>query len=210
MGKSTLINSLLGRKKLVRTGSGPAHSGPEFFSDQPALELRGSAGLRLCRGVQGPRGQLGAVWCWTTWPTASPWPWWCSFRIAGGCRVREELFLWEFLREHGRRVIPVLTKADKLKRGERDRQLKLFTAPSRPSGSTPARHLVFGPPPGGPGPSLGPAAGLPGGGLTVKAGRSRAYNTNESKDYFSVILRVAKNLIFKAAEIRNEAGFRSG
>ena len=39
----------------------------------------------------------------------------------------EELFLWEFLREQGRRVIPVLTKADKLKRGERSRQLHLFT-----------------------------------------------------------------------------------
>ena len=40
---------------------------------------------------------------------------------------REELFLWEFLTARGRRVIPVLTKADKLKQGERTRQLKPVT-----------------------------------------------------------------------------------
>jgi GTP-binding protein len=62
-----------------------------------------------------------------------------SRRVPGS----EELFLWEFLREHGRRVIPVLTKADKLKRGERDRQLKLFAAALTPFGVDPADVIWF-------------------------------------------------------------------
>jgi GTP-binding protein EngB required for normal cell division len=36
----------------------------------------------------------------------------------------EELFLWEYLKEIQQAVIPVLTKADKLKQGERSRQAK--------------------------------------------------------------------------------------
>jgi hypothetical protein len=40
--------------------------------------------------------------------------------------------------------------------------------------------------------------------------RNQGANTDEkSKDYFFVILSVAKNLSFKAAEIRNEAALRS-
>jgi hypothetical protein len=40
--------------------------------------------------------------------------------------------------------------------------------------------------------------------------RRQTLHTNEqSKDYFFVILSVAKNLSFKAAEIRNEAALRS-
>jgi GTP-binding protein len=55
----------------------------------------------------------------------------------------EELFLWEFLREHGLRVIPVLTKADKLKRGERSRQLKLFAEALAPFGVDPGDVIWF-------------------------------------------------------------------
>jgi GTP-binding protein len=55
----------------------------------------------------------------------------------------EELFLWEFLRERGRRVIPVLTKADKLKRGERARQLKLFTEALAAFGVDPGDVIWF-------------------------------------------------------------------
>ncbi|MDP1761961.1 MAG: hypothetical protein Q8L43_07030 [Deltaproteobacteria bacterium] len=62
-----------------------------------------------------------------------------SRRVPGS----EELFLWEFLREHGRRVIPVLTKADKLKRGERSRQLKLFTDALAPLGVDPGGVIWF-------------------------------------------------------------------
>ena len=55
----------------------------------------------------------------------------------------EELFLWEFLRERGLRVIPVMTKADKLKRGERNRQLKLFTGALAPLGVDPGGVIWF-------------------------------------------------------------------
>ena len=55
----------------------------------------------------------------------------------------EELFLWEFFREQGRRVIPVLTKADKLKRGERSRQLKLFAEALTPFGVDPGEVIWF-------------------------------------------------------------------
>ena len=40
----------------------------------------------------------------------------------------EELFLWENFQRQGTPVIPVLTKADKLKQGERARQLKNIVA----------------------------------------------------------------------------------
>jgi GTP-binding protein len=53
------------------------------------------------------------------------------------------LFLWEFLREQGRRVIPVLTKADKLKRGERARQLKLFVEALAPYDVDPGEVIWF-------------------------------------------------------------------
>jgi len=44
----------------------------------------------------------------------------------------EELFLWELFRSRGIPVIPVLTKADKLKQGERARQLKSIAAALAP------------------------------------------------------------------------------
>ena len=53
------------------------------------------------------------------------------------------MFLWEYLREQGRRVIPVLTKADKLKRGERARQLKLFAEALAPLGVDPGEVIWF-------------------------------------------------------------------
>jgi GTP-binding protein len=55
----------------------------------------------------------------------------------------EELFLWEFLRDRGRRVIPVLTKADKLKQGERSRQLRHFTRALAAVGVNPGEVIWF-------------------------------------------------------------------
>jgi GTP-binding protein len=55
----------------------------------------------------------------------------------------EELFLWEFLMEQGRRVIPVLTKADKLKQGERSRQLHRFTEALAACGVDPGDVIWF-------------------------------------------------------------------
>ena len=61
VGKSTLINTLLGRRKLVRTSARPGCTRAlNFFLINQSLEFRGSAGIRLCRGVPGPQGELGA------------------------------------------------------------------------------------------------------------------------------------------------------
>ena len=170
VGKSSLINSLLGRKKLVRTSSRPGCTRalnfflinqrwnfvdlPGFGYAAVAKDLKASWGP-LVLSYLAQRESLAAV-----------------VFLQDGRRVpaSEELFLWEFLREQGRRVIPVLTKADKLKRGERSRQLKLFAEALTPPGGRPRRgHLVFGPDPGRPRPALGPAAGLSGrAGITVR------------------------------------------
>jgi GTP-binding protein len=126
VGKSTLINTLLGRKKLVRTSSKPGCTRALnfflinrrwYFVDLPGFgyaavskELKAGWG-RLVLDYLGRRETLAAVVCLQD-GRRRPGP--------------EEVFLWEFLREHGRRVIPVLTKADKLKQGERRRQLQHF------------------------------------------------------------------------------------
>ncbi|MGO9175817.1 MAG: hypothetical protein ACLQED_06705, partial [Desulfobaccales bacterium] len=55
----------------------------------------------------------------------------------------EELFLWEYLRDRKRLVIPVLTKADKLKQGERRRQLQHLAENLAPLGVAPAEFIWF-------------------------------------------------------------------
>jgi GTP-binding protein len=134
VGKSTLINTMLGRRKLVRTSSRPGCTRALnfflinrrwYFVDLPGFgyaavsqDLKANWG-RLVLDYLGQRQSLAAV----------------VFLQDGRRRPGpEELFLWQFLLEHGRRVIPVLTKADKLKRGERERQLKLAAAPLAPFG----------------------------------------------------------------------------
>ncbi|MCK9377802.1 MAG: ribosome biogenesis GTP-binding protein YihA/YsxC [Syntrophobacterales bacterium] len=127
VGKSSLINTLLSRKKLVRTSSKPGCTRALnfflinqhwYFVDLPGFgyaavsrELQASWG-RLALDYLGERPNLAAV-----------------VFLQDGRRqpAAEELFLWEFLQAQGRRVIPVLTKADKLKPAERRRQMQLFT-----------------------------------------------------------------------------------
>jgi GTP-binding protein len=127
VGKSTLINTLLGCKKLVRTSSRPGCTRALnfflinqrwYFVDLPGFgyaavskDLKAAWG-RLVLDYLGQRESLAAV-VFLQDGRRQPGP--------------EELFLWEFLLARGRRVIPVLTKADKLKQGERGRQLK-YTA----------------------------------------------------------------------------------
>ncbi len=143
VGKSTLINSLLGRKKLVRTSSRPGCTRALnfflinqrwYFVDLPGFgyaavskELKAGWG-RLVLDYLGQRQSLAAV----------------VFLQDGRRRpAPEELFLWEFLQEQGRRVIPVLTKADKLKRGERSRQLYHFTEALTPFDVNPSDVIWF-------------------------------------------------------------------
>ena len=143
VGKSSLINVLLGRKKLVRTSSHPGCTralnfflvnGRCYFVDLPGFgyaavskELKAQWGQMILDYLAG-RPTLAAV----------------VFLQDGRRRVGpEELFLWKFLLEQGRRVIPVLTKADKLKRGERSRQLKQIGEVVAPLGVAPENFIWF-------------------------------------------------------------------
>jgi GTP-binding protein len=143
VGKSTLINTLLGRKKLVRTSSKPGCTRALnfflinrrwYFVDLPGFgyaavskELKAGWG-RLVLDYLGRRETLAAV-VYLQDGRRRPGP--------------EEVFLWEFLREHGRRVIPVLTKADKLKQGERRRQLQHFAGALMAFGVDPGDVIWF-------------------------------------------------------------------
>jgi len=143
VGKSTLINTLLGRRKLVRTSSHPGCTRALnfflinqrwYFVDLPGFgyaavpkELKAGWG-RLVLDYLSQRESLAAV-----------------VFLQDGRRqpADEELFLWEFLLEQGRRVIPVLTKADKLKQGERSRQLQRAAGALAPFGVTPSDFIWF-------------------------------------------------------------------
>jgi GTP-binding protein len=126
VGKSSLINSLLGRKKLVRTSSRPGCTRAlNFFLINQRwnfVDLPGFGYAAVSKDLKASWGPLVLEYLSQRQSLAA------VVFLQDGRRLpaSEELFLWEFLREQGRRVIPVLTKADKLKRGERSRQLKLF------------------------------------------------------------------------------------
>lgn len=143
VGKSSLINTLLGRKNLVRTSSRPGCTRALnfflinrswYFVDLPGFgyaavskELKAHWG-RLVLDYLGSRERLAGV-VFLQDSRRRPGP--------------EELFLWEYLRDRGRRVIPVLTKVDKLKLGERHRQLKHLTAALAPLGVAPQDIIWF-------------------------------------------------------------------
>lgn len=132
VGKSSLINALLARRRLVRTSSRPgctralnffAINGKWYFVDLP-----GYGYAQVSRQAQAFWGEvilhylehrpiLKAV-VFLQDPRRLP--------------EEEELYLWERLRSWGRPVIPVLTKADKLKPGERARRLKEILAALNP------------------------------------------------------------------------------
>ncbi len=143
VGKSSLINTILGRKKLVRTSSHPGCTralnfflvnGRWFFVDLPGFgyaavskELKAQWGQMILDYLES-RPNLAAV----------------VFLQDGRRRPGpEELFLWQFLRERGRAVIPVLTKADKLKQGERSRQLKHLAEAVSPLGVAAGEIIWF-------------------------------------------------------------------
>ena len=123
VGKSSLLNTLLARRRLVRTSSRPGCTrGLNFylvndawhFVDLPGFgyaavshDLQAAWG-RLIMTYLEERQQLRAV-VFLQDPRRLPGP--------------EELFLYERLQAWGRTVIPVLTKADKLKARDRARQL---------------------------------------------------------------------------------------
>ena len=143
VGKSSLINTLLGRRKLVRVSSTPGCTralnfflinGRWYFVDLPGYgyavvsrQLKTAWG-KVALEYLGGRETLAAV-----------------VLLQDGRRQpgEEELFLWDFLRSRGRTIIPVLTKADKLKQGERTRQLRNITGTLSSRGGAAEDFLWF-------------------------------------------------------------------
>jgi GTP-binding protein len=143
VGKSTLINTLLGRKKLVRTSARPGCTRAlNFFLINQCwnfVDLPGFGYAAVSRDLKASWGPLVLDYLAHREPLAA------VVFLQDGRRVpaSEEQFLWEFLMEQGLRVIPVLTKADKLKQGERSRQVGLFAEALAPMGIDPGEVIWF-------------------------------------------------------------------
>ncbi len=143
VGKSSLINALLGRRKLVRVSSTPGCTRALnfflinkawYFVDLPGFgyaavskDLRARWGPLIMDYLESRRTLAAVVW------------------LQDGRRQpgAEELFLWQAFTGWGRAVIPVLTKADKVKRGERARRQQAIAAALAPSGLVPGELLWF-------------------------------------------------------------------
>ncbi len=143
VGKSSLINCLLGRRNLVRTSSRPGCTRAlNFFLINNCwyfVDLPGFGYAAVSKSLKAEWGRLVMAYLSTRENLAA------VVFLQDGRRVPgpEELFLWEFFREQGIPVIPVLTKADKLKQGERAKQLKNIAAALAPLGVKGEEFLWF-------------------------------------------------------------------
>jgi GTP-binding protein len=128
VGKSSLINTLLARKRLVRTSSRPGCTRSlNFFlinGKWHFVDLPGYGYAQVSRETKARWGDLILDYLETR-PTMKALVFLQDPRRTPG---PEELFLWEKLRSWTRTVIPVLTKADKVKKAERAKRLKDITA----------------------------------------------------------------------------------
>ena len=143
VGKSSLINTLLARKRLVRTSSRPGCTRalnfflinakwlfvdlPGYGYAQVSRETKARWG-DLILGYLERRATLKAL-VFLQDPRRTPGP--------------EELFLWEKLRLWNRPVIPVLTKSDKVKKAERQRRLRDIAAVLEPFEVAPGDFIWF-------------------------------------------------------------------
>jgi len=143
VGKSSLINTLLARKRLVRTSSKPGCTralnfflinGQWYFVDLP-----GYGYAQVSRETQARWGDLIMAYLETRPNLAGVVFLQDPRRLPGP----EELFLWESLTAAGRTVIPVLTKADKVKKAERTRRLKDIAGVLAASHITPPPMIWF-------------------------------------------------------------------
>jgi GTP-binding protein len=128
VGKSSLINALLGRKKLVRTSSKPGCTRAlNFFLINDRwyfVDLPGFGYAAVAKSLKAEWGALAMDYLTHRQNLAAVVLLQDSRRVPGP----EELFLWELFQSQNTPVIPVLTKADKLKQGERAKQLKKIAA----------------------------------------------------------------------------------
>lgn len=143
VGKSSLINALLGRRKLVRTSSKPGCTRAlNFFLINDRwyfVDLPGFGYAAVSKSLKEEWGRLVMDYLYTRENLAAVVFLQDGRRLPGA----EELFLWEHFRAQGTPVIPVLTKADKLKQGERARQLKDIAGTLAPMGVKGEEFLWF-------------------------------------------------------------------
>jgi GTP-binding protein len=129
VGKSSLINSLLQRKKLVHTSRTPGQTQMiNFFIINQAFYLVDLPGYGFARAPMDVRARWG--------PMVETY---LTRRASLSCLVHildirhpptsDDLRLWEWLRERGIAAIPVLTKADKISRGAWERRKKEVAMP---------------------------------------------------------------------------------
>ncbi|MDI6854558.1 MAG: ribosome biogenesis GTP-binding protein YihA/YsxC [Deltaproteobacteria bacterium] len=128
VGKSSLINALLGRRKLVRVSAKPGCTrGLNFYLINQRwhfVDLPGFGYARVSREMQAGWGRLLMDYLEQRENLRG-----VVFLQDGRRRPgEEELFLWKVLTAKGRAVIPVLTKADKLKMGERAQAVRRLAA----------------------------------------------------------------------------------
>ena len=138
VGKSSLMNALVGRKQLARVSATPGKTQlmnvfrlpPCYFLDLPGYGFAKTSKSaregfrRLLEGVAGQRPSLtGVVWL-------------LDVRHAPS---KDDLAIRELLAASGRPVLPVLTKADKLGRGG---QQDALAARSRELGMAPDELIL--------------------------------------------------------------------
>lgn len=124
VGKSSLINCLLGRKKLVRTSRTPGRTQTlNFFLINESFYFVDLPGYGYAKVPQKIREQWGPM----IERYLSK-----RRRLSGVVHIMDlrhppttdDLLLWNWLREMGIPAVPVLTKADKVSRGNRSRHLR--------------------------------------------------------------------------------------
>ena len=143
VGKSSLINTLLARKKLVRTSSRPGCTQAlNFFLINDKwyfVDLPGYGYAQVSREAKARWGELIMAYLEKR-PTLRAL---VFLQDPRRTPAAEELFLWEKLTSWGRPVIPVLTKADKVKKGERGARLKEIVKVLAPFQVTADQYLWF-------------------------------------------------------------------
>ena len=143
VGKSSLINTLLGRRKLVRTSSRPGCTqAVNFFLINESfyfVDLPGFGYAAVSKTIKETWWGLIHTYLKTR-PTLR-----AVVFLQDGRRLpaQEEAALWQTLQNAGRPVIPVLTKADKLKAGERSKQLISIIAGLAAFGLAPPDYTWF-------------------------------------------------------------------
>jgi len=143
VGKSSLINTLLARKRLVRTSSLPGCTQAlNFFLINERwyfVDLPGYGYAQVSRETKARWGDLILNYLEVR-PKLAALVFLQDPRRNPGV---EEFFLREKLSSWNRTVIPVLTKADKVKKAERARRLKDITAALTMFQVTPDQFLWF-------------------------------------------------------------------